>query len=36
MLRPYLPSWVKDERNEFALEVLSAFSLVFSTVWYVM
>jgi hypothetical protein len=35
MLRPYLPSWVKAESTEFALEVLSALSLVISTIWYV-
>ena len=27
MLRPYLPSWMKEERTKFALEVLSALGL---------
>jgi hypothetical protein len=36
MLRPYLPLWIKEERTEFALEVLSALSLAISAIWYVM
>jgi hypothetical protein len=36
MLRPYLPSWMKEESTEFALEVLSALGLAISAIWYVM
>jgi hypothetical protein len=36
MLRPYLPSWMKEESTEFALEVLSALGFATSVIWYVM
>jgi hypothetical protein len=36
MLRLYLPQWMKHERTEFALEVLSALALVISFIWHVM
>jgi hypothetical protein len=35
MLRPYLPTWMKDERIEFALEALSALGFAISAIWYV-
>lgn len=34
MLRPYLPTWLKTEKAEFALEVISALALVGLTVRY--
>jgi hypothetical protein len=34
MLRPYFPSWMKDERAEFTLELLSALTLLFAVIWW--
>ena len=36
MLRPYLPSWMKEDSTEFALEILSTLGLVISAIWYLM
>jgi hypothetical protein len=34
MLRPYLPAWLKDERVEFALEIISALTLAVAVIWH--
>ena len=32
MLRHYLPAWLKEERNEFVLEVASALTLLLAVI----
>ena len=34
MLRPYLPDWLKDERTEFVLEIVSALTLAAVALWW--
>jgi hypothetical protein len=34
MLRPYLPDWLKDERAEFVLEIVSALTLAAVALWW--
>jgi hypothetical protein len=34
VLRPYLPTWIKDERTEFALEMVSALVLTVAFIWW--
>jgi len=34
VLRPYLPTWIKEERTEFALETVSALILTVAVIWW--
>jgi hypothetical protein len=35
MLRPYFPAWIRDERAEFALEMIWALVLTVAVIWWV-
>jgi hypothetical protein len=34
MLRPYLPTWMKEERTAFVLEMASALILTVAVIWW--